>query len=95
MRGYLAGHDAADPEVSPLYRNLSDHPALRIHVGEDEMLLDDARRYGARAAAVGADVKVETWKGMAHGFVSSVGRLAAADAALESFCLFLAQRIAS
>ena len=94
VQGYLAGHDAGDPEASPLYGDLSGHPALRIHVGEDEVLLDDARRYGARAAAVGADVKVEIWEGMAHGFVSGVGRLAAADTALKSVGSFLAHRIA-
>ena len=31
---------------------------------------------------------------MAHGLMSTLGRLAAADAALDSFCVFLAGRIA-
>ena len=95
VRGYLGGHDPADPQASPLYGDLKGQQAVRIHVGQDEVLLDDARRYGERAAVAGADVSVETWEGMAHGFVSGVGRLAAADAALESFCAFLARRIAS
>ncbi len=94
LQGYLAGHDPTDPQASPLYGDLRDQPAIRIHVGEDEVLLDDARRYGERAAAAEADVSVETWEGMPHGFVSGVGRLAAANAALDSFCAFLAERIA-
>ena len=95
LRGYLAGHDPTDPQVSPLYGDLKGQQAVRIHVGGDEVLLDDARRYGERAAAAGADVSLEIWEGMPHGFVSGVGRLAAAAAALDSFCAFLAERIAS
>ena len=94
VQGYLAGHDPTDPQASPLYGDLRDQPAIRIHVGEDEVLLDDARRYGERAAAAGADVGVEIWEGMPHGFVSGVGRLVAASAALDSFCAFLAEQIA-
>ncbi len=94
LRGYLAGHDPTDPQASPLYGDLGGQQAVRIHVGEDEVLLDDARRYGERAAVAGADVGVESWQGMPHGFVSGVGRFAAADAALDSFCAFLAERIA-
>ena len=94
VQGYLAGHDPIDPRASPLYAELERHPATRIHVGEDEVLLDDARRYGERAATAGADLTVETWEGMPHGFVSGVGRFAAANQALDSFCQFLADKVA-
>ena len=94
VQGYLAGHDPIDPQASPLYAELKRHPATQIHVGDDEVLLDDARRYGEGAAATGADVSVEIWEGMPHGFVSGVGRFAAANQALDNFCQFLADKVA-
>ncbi len=94
VRGYLGGQDATDPRASPLFAALGDHAPTRIHVGDDEVLLDDAIRYGREATAAGSDVTVDVWEGMPHGFVSGVGRLIAAGAALDSFCPFLAERIA-
>ena len=57
------------------------------------MLLDDAVRYGERAAAAGVDAKVDVWGGMAHGFLGNVGRLQAADAALDAIGVFLRDRL--
>ena len=42
---YLGPMDAKDPRVSPLYGELTSLPPVLLHVGEDEILLDDARRY--------------------------------------------------
>lgn len=95
VRGYLDGRDATTPEASPLFATLVGHAPTRIHVGDDEVLLDDAVRYGRKAAAAGADVTVDVWEGMPHGFVSGVGRLAAANAALGSLCPFLTAQIAA
>jgi acetyl esterase/lipase len=44
VRSYLAGHDAADPFASPLHANLAGLPPIRVHVGDDEVLLDDSVR---------------------------------------------------
>ena len=66
---------------------------MRTHVGEDEVLLDDARRYAERAAAAGAEVAVDVWEGMAHGFVSGVGVFSAADVALNAMCAFLKGKV--
>ena len=51
VRSYLAGHDPADPLASPLYGSFVGLPPVRAHVGNDEMLLDDARRYVEQADA--------------------------------------------
>jgi monoterpene epsilon-lactone hydrolase len=90
---YLGDHDPSDPLASPLYGDLAGLPPIRIHVGEDEVLLDDARRYVAKAVAAGVDARVEVWQGMLHVFPASVGRLAAADAALAATGAFLAGRL--
>ena len=95
VRGYLAGHDPKDPAVSPVYGNLVDLPPVRIHVGEDEVLLGDARCYGERAFASGADATVDVWEGMPHGFASGIGRLNAANQVLDAVGAFLRAKLAS
>jgi len=93
VRDYLNGHDAADPQASPLFGALAGLPPLRVHVGDDEVLLDDALRYVERAAAAGVDALAEVWMGMPHGFASGVGRFNAAGLALDAIAGFLAERL--
>ena len=38
-----------DPRVSPLYGKIAGLPPILMQVGTNEMLLDDARRFGDRA----------------------------------------------
>jgi acetyl esterase/lipase len=73
---YLGDYEPSDPLASPLYGDLAGLPPIRIHIGEDEVLLDDARRYVAKAVAAGVDARVEVWQGMMHVFPSSIGQLA-------------------
>jgi len=93
INAYLAGHDATNPAASPLFADPTGVPPIRLHVGDAEMLLQDAVRYAERAAAAGVDAKVDVWEGMAHSFLSSVGRLQAADAALDAIGGFLRDRL--
>jgi acetyl esterase/lipase len=58
-------------------------------VGDDEVLLDDSRRYVERAVAAGVDAKLDIWTGMPHGFVGSVGTMHAANQALRAIGTFL------
>jgi acetyl esterase/lipase len=55
-RDYAGGHDPADGRISPLFADLAGLPPLLIQAGSHEILLDDATRLAARAAA--ADVPV-------------------------------------
>jgi acetyl esterase/lipase len=93
VRSYLAGHDPADPLASPLYASLVGLPPMRLHVGDDEMLLDDATRYTERAVAAEVDATLDIWNGMPHGFLSGVGHLSAADKALDAIGAFLTARL--
>jgi epsilon-lactone hydrolase len=43
---YLAGANPRLPYASPLYDDLTGLPPILIHVGSDEILLDDAGRLG-------------------------------------------------
>lgn len=56
------------PLVSPLYGDLRGLPPMLIHVGDDEILLDDSTRLEAKARAVGVDVTFKVWKGLWHAF---------------------------
>ena len=86
---YLGSHDPRDPRVSPLFGDLIGFPPILLHVGEDEVLLDDARRYGEMAETAGVRVEVHVWAGMPHVFPASLGLLAAAEPALDGVGAFL------
>ena len=58
------------------------------------MLLDDSRRSVERAVAAGVDATLDVWMGMAHGFTNSVGRMHAANQALDAIGAFLRERLA-
>jgi epsilon-lactone hydrolase len=91
---YLNGADPRNPLASPLYGELANLPPIRIHTGDDEVLLDDSVRYVERAVAAGVDAQLDLWMGMPHGFAGSVGRLEAANQALDAIGAFLADRLA-
>jgi monoterpene epsilon-lactone hydrolase len=93
VHSYLGGADARDPLASPLHGRHSGMPSTRIHVGDDEVLLDDSLRYVERAVAAGVDARADVWMGMPHGFPASIGRLKAAAQALDAIGAFLAERL--
>jgi monoterpene epsilon-lactone hydrolase len=89
---YLGAHNPYDPTASPLYGDLIGLPPIRIHVGEDEILLDDSLRYGARVELEGGAVQVHVWEGMIHVFPANLA-LRAAKEALEEIGEFLRSAI--
>jgi acetyl esterase/lipase len=89
VRSYLGQSDPKNPFASPLYGDLAGLPPVRVHIGDDEVLLDDSRRYVERAVASGVDAKLDIWMGMPHGFVGSVGNMHAANQALHAIGTFL------
>jgi len=93
VRSYLGNADANDPLASPLQGRLSGLPPIRIHVGDDEVLLDDSRQYVERATAGGVDVRLDVWTGMPHGFPASIGALKASAQALDAIVTFLIERL--
>lgn len=93
VRSYLRDHDPADPLASPLYGELVGLPPVRVLVGDDEVLLDDSLRYVERAVAAGVNARADVWEGMAHGFLSGIGKLAASTQALDAIGAFLADRL--
>ncbi len=54
------------PVASPLRGSLANLPPTLIQASDSEMLLDNARRYAAKAKAEGSRVELHTWPGMVH-----------------------------
>lgn len=67
-RHYAGQADRRHPLLSPIYADLDGLPPLLIHVGSDEVLLDDSLRLAERARAAGVEVTLQIWEGMWHVF---------------------------
>ncbi|MCD7107803.1 alpha/beta hydrolase [Rhizobium sp. DKSPLA3] len=55
-----------DPEISPLFGDLSRLPPTFIQVGSSELMLGDSLRYANKARAQGSDVRLQRWTGLPH-----------------------------
>jgi epsilon-lactone hydrolase len=86
---YLAGTDPADPAVSPVYADLTGLPQLLIQAGSHEVLLDDATRLAAKAAADDVAVILDITPGVPHVFQAFAAILDEADAALNRAARFV------
>ena len=91
---YLAGADASDPYVSPIFGNLSGLPPLLIQVGSHEVLLSDALRLAGRAATADVPVTLEVTPGVPHVFQGFAGLLDEAGVALDRASDFLKSHFA-
>ncbi|MEQ8283319.1 MAG: alpha/beta hydrolase [Parvibaculum sp.] len=67
-RHYLQDASPTDPLASPLYGDFADLPALLIHVGANEILLDDSRRVAEKAQTAGVQATLRVWPGLPHVF---------------------------
>ncbi|MEQ9146543.1 MAG: alpha/beta hydrolase [Parvibaculaceae bacterium] len=81
------GVDAADPDISPLFADLTGLPPALFSVGTDDALLDDSLFMHARWIAAGNDAELAVYPGGAHGFIAFPGELA--SSAVERIDAFL------
>ena len=65
-RHYLAGKDAASPEISPLFASLSGLPPLLIQAGSLETLIDQIRAFATRAREAGTTLTFSEYPDMVH-----------------------------
>jgi len=87
---YLASADPAGPLVSPIFADLSGLPPLLIQAGSHEVLLDDATRLAAKAAADDVAVILDVTPGVPHVFQAFAGLLDEAGTALDRAARFIA-----
>jgi len=83
------------PEHAPLTADLTGLPPLLIQAGTDEILLSDAERLAARAAASGVACRLEIHEQRWHVFQLQAAQLASARAAIETVAEFARDRIAA
>ena len=90
-RYYVGRADAHSPAVSPVFADVSGLPALLLLVGENELLLDDARRVGDAARAKGTSAAVLIGKGMQHDWPLALPWLDESRHAWSTILLFIAE----
>ncbi|MGB5191575.1 MAG: alpha/beta hydrolase [Polyangiales bacterium] len=86
---YLGGRPPDDPACSPLFANHEGLPPMLIHVGTDEVLLDDSTRLAERCREAGVDVTLKVFEGMWHEFQIHAGLLKESDEAAAEIGEFL------
>ncbi|HEX8982846.1 MAG TPA: alpha/beta hydrolase fold domain-containing protein, partial [Ktedonobacterales bacterium] len=86
---YAGAQNPSDGSLSPVFADLTGLPPLLIQVGSHEILLDDATRLAARAAAADVAVTLEVTPGVPHVFQGYEPLLDEADAALARAGAFL------
>ncbi len=92
---YVGGADASDPQISPIFADLSGLPPLLIQVGSHEILLSDALRLAGRAAIDEVPVTLEVTPGVPHVFQGFAAVLDEGDAALDRASTFLETQFAA
>lgn len=93
-QAYAGAGDRKAPLVSPLFADLRGLPPLLVHVGDAEVLLDDARGLAASARAAGVDVTLEEWPAMIHVWHWFLSMLDEAERAVAGIGTFVRARIA-
>lgn len=94
-RAYLGSSAARTPLASPLFADLRGLPPLLIHVGSDEVLLDDAVQLADRARSAGVDATLEVWDRMIHVWHWFLPMLDEAQAAVDGIGRFTRARAVS
>jgi acetyl esterase/lipase len=82
-----AAPDRSDPDLSPIYAELSNLPPVLMIVGDADILLQDNLAMAARLSASGADVDLRVYPDSPHGFTGHPTRMA--QAALDDIHTWL------
>lgn len=91
---YAGSHDPATPLISPVFADLKGLPPMLIHVGNDEVLLDDSVRVAENAQAAGVEVKLKVWEGMWHVFQAYAMAVPEARESIDELGAFVNRHIA-
>jgi acetyl esterase/lipase len=88
---YASGADVTDPDVSPMYADLSGLPPALFIVGTQDPLLDDTLLLASRWVAAGNPAELMVVTGAAHGFAGAPTGVG--SEARERIDRFVAERI--
>jgi acetyl esterase/lipase len=90
---YMAAGDPTDGLLSPIFADLTGLPPLLVQAGSHEILLDDAVRLAARAAAADVAVTLQVTPQVPHVFQAFASVLDEGDAALSHAAIFLREQL--
>ena len=88
-RAYAGEVPLEDPRLSVIYSSLEAFPPLMIHVGSEEVLLDDSQALAAAAHSAGVPCDLTVWKKQPHVFPAFFELLPEGRAALEACAVFI------
>jgi epsilon-lactone hydrolase len=86
---YVRTEDPHNPLISPLYGDWRGMPPILLHVGEDEVLLNDSTRMVDRVRAAGGEATVVIWPGMWHVFQAFAPFLPEANRSINQIGKFI------
>jgi monoterpene epsilon-lactone hydrolase len=86
---YLGGRDPNDPVCSPLFARHEGLPPILIHVGTDEVIIDDSTRLAERCKEAGVDMTLRVFHRMWHEFQIHAGVMRESDEAVAEIGEFL------
>ncbi len=76
----LSEEQRRDPDISPLFADLTELPPSLLSVGVIDHLRDDSLFLAPRLAAAGVDVELQVYPDSPHGYQSLPSKMAAASA---------------
>ncbi|SNR41665.1 alpha/beta hydrolase [Blastococcus mobilis] len=94
-RDFAGGTGLGAAELAPLEADLAGLPPVTMHVGSEEILLDDAVRLAHRARAAGVPVELRRLDGLWHVAHASAGMVTASTAAVNALGTAVARHLAT
>lgn len=91
---YAGKTSLKDPCISPVFGDFNRLPPMLIHVGEYEMLYDDAAAVYAKACAAGVKAELKVWPGMFHAFQLADALIPEARTAWREIGIFMRNHFA-
>ncbi|MGD9106193.1 MAG: alpha/beta hydrolase [Desulfobacterales bacterium] len=92
---YIGDGDPRSPLISPIHADLKGISPLLIHVGSDEMLLDDSTRIAEKAKNAEVDVTLKIYDQMWHAWHLNVRLMPEAKNAIKELGSFIRKHFAN
>ncbi len=90
---YIGSDSPSNPLISPLLADLRGLPPTIVHVGNDEILLDDSTRLEKKMKAAGVEVEIKVWEGMWHVFQAFAPFAPEGQLSIDEFGVFVKKHI--
>lgn len=94
-KNYCGPKSATDPTCSPLYADLTGLPPVLIHVGTEEVLLDDAKRLAEQAEKCGIPTTFKIYDKVGHVFQFHAGILKESNDSIKRIGQFIDKHMQS